>query len=152
MELTHFLTWLIALSVILTIGLGSMIWAYVGSGSVTLLFDQPVPLPTATPAIETEATQWFQQGYTAFQARQYQTAATCFQRSIQADRSLAEAHHNLGLALANWRRDREAVNALVEASQLYAQNGNRQAIDHLKHQLETLKAHSKPTVNQQPTS
>ncbi|NJN87784.1 MAG: tetratricopeptide repeat protein [Leptolyngbyaceae cyanobacterium SL_7_1] len=136
-----------------------MVWAYVGAGSVTVLFEQPVAIATDTPAtdtpapstptIETEATQWFQQGYAAFQGREYQAAATCFQQSIQLDRSVAEAHHNLGLVLANLRRDREAVGHLVEASQLYAQIGNRGAIDQVKHQLETLKTRSTPVAKKQ---
>lgn len=139
MEFTHFLTWLIVLAVVLVGGLAAMTWAYVGAGSVAVLFEAAVPI--ADLPLE-EAMQAFQQGYIAFQQRHYAEAADWFQQSLQQDRSIAETHHNLGLVLTNLRRDREAVNQLVEASQLYAVSGNAEALELLKHQLEALKARS----------
>lgn len=140
METAHFLTWLIVFAFLSGIGLGVMIWAYVGSGSTSVLFRDPVMLPPVdgTP-VETEAIALLQQGVVAFQAGKYRQSVDHFTQAIQLDPTLATAHHNLGLALANLKQDREAVSQWIRASELYAQQDQGEAIALVKQHLEFLK-------------
>jgi hypothetical protein len=53
---------------------------------------------------------------------------------------MAVAYHNRGLAFANLRQDDESVANLLQAAELYLQEGNQPAIAIVKKNLELLKA------------
>ena len=140
METAHFLTWFIVFALLSGVGLGAMIWAYTGSGSTSVLFRDPVKLPLADDSnVKTEAIAPFQQGVVSFQAGKYRQSVDQFTQAIQLDPTLATAHHNLGLALANLKQDREAVSQWIRASELYAQQDQGEAIALIKQHLESLK-------------
>jgi tetratricopeptide (TPR) repeat protein len=117
-------------------GIGSMVWAYVGSGSRQVLFPEPIVIELP----ETEATKAFQQGCLAYQSGRYQAAIDPFNQAIQLDPTFAEAFHNRGLTWANLRRDDDATINLVKASELYLERGDRASVSVIKQNLEALKA------------
>lgn len=129
---------------VLGVGLGTMLWAYRGSGSQVVLFPEPVSLPPGeSSTIQTEAMAPFERGCDQFRAGHYRQAADQFSRAIQRDSTLAEAYHNQGLAIANLRQLNEAVAYLVKASELYSQHDNQAGLALIKQQLEMLKATKK---------
>jgi tetratricopeptide (TPR) repeat protein len=135
----NFLTWFMAIALVATIGLGAMIWAYKGAGSVAVLFKEPLnPSPIPTDAGNGVA-ELFQQGIEAYQSGVYRRAVDHFSVVIQKDDTFAEAYHNRGLALANLRQDAEAVRNLMKAGDLYLEQGNQDAIVLLKQHLEVMK-------------
>lgn len=128
-----------AIALVATIGLGAMIWAYKGAGSVAVLFKEPLnpsPIPTDAGG---EVAELFQQGIEAYQSGAYRRAVDHFSAAIQKDDTFAEAYHNRGLALANLRQDAEAVRNLMKAGDLYLEQGNQDAIVLLKQHLEVMK-------------
>lgn len=141
MELTNF----IALSAIvvasLGIGLGTMAWAYVGKGSISVLFQEPILNLPEFPATDvgSKASVYFQQGIEAYQSGNYRKAKYKFSSALQLISTLAAAYHNRALAVANLRSDDEAVADLIRASELYQQQGNGSAIALVKQNLEALK-------------
>jgi len=135
MEITNFLTWLLCIGLIASIGIGTMIYAYSGQGSISVLFTEPISISS-----EAEAAVNFEQGCEAFQIGNYQQAINKFTEAIQNNSNTAEAYHNRGLAYANLRQDDESVTNLLEAGELYIQEGNQQAIATLKKNLQLLKA------------
>lgn len=140
MEANNFLTWLAVVLAIAGFALISMLWAYVGAGSVRVRFTEPVdPSLPSTEQGEAVVTL-FQQGVTAFQSRNYQQAADYFTQVIQQNSQLAAAHHNRALALANLRQDNAAAQGLARAGELYLEQSNGEAIALLKHHLDLLKA------------
>ncbi len=145
MELTNFLIWLIAIAVIIGVGLGTMVWAYLGAGSTNVLFPAPISSSAAKAAIS-ELAEAYQQGYHAFESGKYRQAIIYFNQAIQLNPSLAEAYHNRGLAFANLRQDNEAVANLMQAGDWYAQQGNESAIIEVKANLNQIKA-SKSTIS-----
>ncbi|MGB3401950.1 MAG: hypothetical protein WBA77_04605 [Microcoleaceae cyanobacterium] len=141
MENADFLTWLILIGTIASIGIGSMVYAYKGQGSVSVLFDEPLPLPTSLPDSDsgTEAAVQFQEGKDAYQAGQYRKAIDYFTQAIEQEASLAQAYHNRGLAYANLLQDDDSVVNLLNASELYAQQDNQDALRLLKQHLLSIK-------------
>jgi tetratricopeptide (TPR) repeat protein len=141
MEKADFLTWLILIGTIAVIGVGSMVYAYKGQGSVSVLFDEPLPLPASLPDSDrgTEAAVQFQEGKDAYQAGQYRKAIDYFTEAIQHETSLAQAYHNRGLAYANLLQDDDSVVNLLNASELYAQQDNQDALRLLKQHLLAIK-------------
>ncbi|WP_426561435.1 tetratricopeptide repeat protein [Dapis sp. BLCC M172] len=137
MEIANFLTWLIFFGLITSIGIGAMIYAYRGQGSISVLFTEPI---SKSELIPPEAAVNFQQGCEAFQLGNYQQAINNFTEAIQNNSNIAEAYHNRGLAFANLRQDDESVANLLQAGQLYLQEGNQEAIAIVKKNLESLKA------------
>jgi tetratricopeptide (TPR) repeat protein len=141
MELTNF----IALSAIvvasLGIGLGTMAWAYVGKGSISVLFQEPILNLPEFPATDvgSKASVYFQQGIEAYQSGNYRKAKDQFSSALQLISTLAAAYHNRALAVANLRSDDEAVADLIRASELYQQQGNGSALALVKQNLEALK-------------
>ncbi|MGL5059206.1 MAG: hypothetical protein ACRC62_04415 [Microcoleus sp.] len=141
MELTNFIAWCVIAIVALGIGLGTMTWAYVGKGSISVLFPEPILKMPEFPATDasSKATVDFQQGIEAYQSGNYRKAKDEFSRALRRVETLAEAYHNRGLVLANLRSDNEAVADLIRASELYQQQGNDSAIALIKQNLAALK-------------
>lgn len=142
MEISDFLTWLILIGTVALIGGGSMVYAYQGKGSISVLFDQPLSLPASLPDSQsgTEASIQFQEGYNAYKQGQYRQAIDCFTQAIHQESSLAQAYHNRGLAYANLRQDDDSVVNLLSASEFYSQQDNKEALLLLKQHLEAIKA------------
>lgn len=140
MELVKLLIGAIAIAAIISIGVGAMLRAYIGAGSISVLFPEPIPAPTESPSDgEAEAVESFQQGIEAYRSGNYRQALARFNRAIELVSSFAEAYHNRGLIFANLRQDNEAAKNLLSASELYAQQGKREEIAIVKQNLETLK-------------
>ncbi|MGD1704718.1 tetratricopeptide repeat protein [Dapis sp. BLCC M229] len=137
MEIENFLTWLIFFGLITSIAIGAMIYAYRGQGSISVLFTEPISISSLRPP---ETAVNFQQGSEAFQVGNYQQAINKFTEAIQTNSNIAEAYHNRGLAFANLRQDDESVANLLQAGELYLQEGNQEAITIVKKNLELLKA------------
>ncbi|HEY9640791.1 MAG TPA: hypothetical protein V6C57_09925 [Coleofasciculaceae cyanobacterium] len=140
MNTFSFLIWMIFIGTIASFAIISMSQAYVGAGSLALVFPEPIlpavlPLPTLNPA----AASQFQQGCEAFQAKKYGRAADRLAVAIQLDPTFAEAHHNRGRAIANLRKDNEAANTLVKAGELYLQQDNTAGYEQVKQDLQLLK-------------
>ena len=112
-----------------------MIYAYRGQGTISVLFTQPILISS-----QTEATVMLKQGCEAFLAGNYQQAINKFTETIQSNSNMAVAYHNRGLAFANLRQDDESVANLLQAAELYLQEGNQPAIAIVKKNLELLKA------------
>ena len=138
METTNFLIVFIAITVVAGVGIGSMIWAYVGAGSRAVLFKEPILNIVSDQ--KNEALQQFQQGIIAFREGRYLAAIEQFTQVIQLDSTLAEVYHDRGLAFANLRRDDDASFNLVKASELYLERGDRASVTIVKQNLEALKA------------
>jgi thioredoxin-like negative regulator of GroEL len=137
MENTSLFVWFIVIALVATIGLGSMVQAYAGSGSLAVLFPEPIaPAPTLNP----EAATLFQQGCEAYQAKQYRRASDRFIAATQLDQTFAEAFHNLGLVTANLRQDNAAAQYLLQAGEKYLEQGNTEGYTQVKNALEQLKA------------
>ena len=118
-----------------SVGISAMIYAYRGQGTISVLFTQPISI-----SLEAEAAVNFQQGCEAFQVGNYQQAIKKFTEVIQNNSNIAQAYHNRGLAFANLRQDDESVANLLQAAELYLQEGNQPAIAIVKKNLELLKA------------
>jgi tetratricopeptide (TPR) repeat protein len=137
METVNLLAVLSVVTIVSGVGIGSMVWAYVGAGSQEVLFKDPILvdlLPT------TAAINALQQGCLEYQAGQYQRAIDSFNQAILLDPTCAEAFHNRGLSWANLRRDDDATLNLVKASELYLARGDRPSVDLIKQNLTALKA------------
>jgi tetratricopeptide (TPR) repeat protein len=152
MEITNFLTWFLFIAGVIGIGLGVMVRAYIGSGSISILFPDPVLAPPAVLAADTEAAAQFQQGVAAFQAGKYRKAVNRFSQAIQRVSTFAEAYHNRGLAFANLRQDDDAARNLVKAGEGYLEQGNQDAFATVKQNLEALKARKQARENRQPAT
>lgn len=141
MEITNFIALSVIVAVVLGIGLGTMAWAYLGKGSISVLFKEPILSSPEFPDTEAgrKASVDFQQGIEAYKSGNYRRAKDKFSSAIQLISTLAEAYHNRGLAFANLRSDDEAVANLLGASELYQQQGNGLAIETIKQNLEALK-------------
>ena len=141
MEITSFLTWFLLIATVAGVGIGAMIYAYVGAGSVSVLFQDPIALPLSLPDSEagTEASLQFQQGYSAYQTGNYRKAVEHFTQAIQQVSTLAEAYHNRGLAYANLRQDDNSVVNLLSASELYGKQENMEKLAVLKQNLEEIR-------------
>ncbi|MGF1479200.1 MAG: hypothetical protein ACFB4I_06880 [Cyanophyceae cyanobacterium] len=138
METTNFLAWLTCVTLVGGFGLGTMIWAYKGSGSTAILFPQPVAVPPSLLPVELKNT--FERASSAYTSGDFQAAAEEFSRVIQSAPTLAQAYHNRGLAFANLRQDNEAASNLARAGEIYAQHENSAGIEAVKQNLMTLKA------------
>ncbi|NJR40456.1 MAG: tetratricopeptide repeat protein [Leptolyngbyaceae cyanobacterium CSU_1_4] len=115
METSSFLIWIIAIGMVAVIGLGSMIQAYSGSGSLAVLFADPIA-PNPLPTLNATAAAQFQQGCEAYRQGKYRPASDRFTQAAQLDPTFAEAFHNLGLVTANLRQDNNAAQHLLLAA------------------------------------
>lgn len=138
MDTANFFIVLIAITLVASFGIGSMVWAYVGAGSRAILFNEPISKSIADE--KNEAIESFQQGVIAFKAGRYPDAIEQFTQAIQLSPSFAEAFHDRGLAFANLRRDDDATFNLVKASELYLERSDRDSLAIVKQNLEALKA------------
>jgi thioredoxin-like negative regulator of GroEL len=139
METSSFLIWIIVIGVLTVFGLGNMIQAYSGSGSLAVIFTAPIvphPLPTLNP----EAAAQFQQGCEAFEQGKYRRANDRFTQAAKLDETFAEAFHNLGLVTANLRQDNHAAQHLLLAGERYLEQGNTAGYEQVKEALGLLKA------------
>ncbi len=134
MELFDFATWLGTVGGIVGLGLGVMLWAYRGRGSLAVLFTQAV---TAEPSVAA-APRW-QQGLEAFAQGDYRRARDRFSAVTRSQPDCGAAYHNLALALANLRQMDEAVAYLLQASERYGATGDRAALNLIKQHLTALK-------------
>ena len=141
MEQVNFITLCIAIAAVLGIGLGAMTWAYLGKGSISVLFKEPISSLPQLPVTDagSKAAVYFQQGITAYNLGNYRQATELFNKAIQLVSTLAEAYHNRGLAFANLRSDDDAVANLLKASELYQQQDKGEAIAIIKQNFEALK-------------
>jgi hypothetical protein len=128
MELGNLIIAIVTLGGIAASGLGILIWAYNGSGSVVVLFREVMPVPDDLGATEQTL---FQQGIAAYITGQYRRSAERFSQI----RTHPAALHNLGLALANLRQDDRATRELLNAAAAYQEIDDRPAIDLVKQQL-----------------
>ena len=138
MDTVNFLIVFIAITVVASVGIGSMVWAYVGAGSRAVLFKEPIFNVASDP--KNEALQQFQQGIVSFREGRYPAAIEQFTQAIQLAPTFAEIYHDRGLAFANLRRDDDATFNLVKASELYLERGDRASVTIVKQNLEALKA------------
>ena len=138
MNLFNLAIWLIIISVMAGIGIGSMIWAYSGSGSVSVIFNEPITIKSE--GIDPEAIEQYQQGCIAYRSRKYRRAIEQFKESIKINIDFAEAYHNLGLSFANLRQDDNAVENLLQAGKLYAKQDRQTALETIEQNLKALKA------------
>lgn len=141
METTNFLTWFGVIGLVAGFSLGVMVWAYVGTGSISVLFETPLPLPPGLDPTgqDSAITERFQQGVEAFQSRKYRQAKQCFTQVVE-QQDWAEAYHNLGLVCANLYEDFEALTYLRQAGFSYAQREDEGGIALIKDHLEAIKA------------
>ncbi len=138
MDTANFLIVVIAISAVAGVGIGSMVWAYVGAGSRAILFKEPIVKVSLDQ--KNEALPPFQQGIVEFREGRYLAAIEHFTQAIQLDPAIAEIYHDRGLAFANLRRDDDATFNLVKASELYLEQGDRDSVTIVKQNLEALKA------------
>jgi tetratricopeptide (TPR) repeat protein len=127
---------LLSLISVALIGVTVLSWAYVGSGSVAVLFWEILPAPeplTGTALIH------FQQGVSAYRAQQYRRAIEQFSQALQMVPNLVEATHNIGLAFANLRQDDRATEHLLKAVDEYLARRDRASADLVRLQLTALR-------------
>ncbi|WP_449421025.1 tetratricopeptide repeat protein [Phormidium nigroviride] len=141
MEQINLITLCIVIAAVLGIGLGAMTWAYLGKGSISVLFQEPISSLPQLPATDagSKAGVYFQQGIDAYKLGNYRQAAEQFNQAIELVSNLAEAYHNRGLAFANLRSDDDAVTNLLKASELYQEQNHGEAIALIKQNFEALK-------------
>jgi hypothetical protein len=128
MDLGNSIIAIVTLGGVAASGLGILIWAYSGAGSVVVLFREVMPVPEDLGATEQTL---FQQGVAAYITGQYRRSAERFSQI----RTHPAALHNLGLALANLRQDDRATRELLNAAAAYQEIDDRPAIDLVKQQL-----------------
>jgi tetratricopeptide (TPR) repeat protein len=135
METTKVVGVLALLALVASVGIGVMVWAYLGSGSVSVLFTEVNPVPPSLPDASQPA---FQTGIRAYIRGHYRRAIVSFNRVIEQQPRCAAAQHNLGLAYANLRQDDRATLHLLKAAQLYAEQRNPVGVVFVKSHLQTL--------------
>ncbi|MBI4781083.1 MAG: hypothetical protein HY785_07130 [Oscillatoriophycideae cyanobacterium NC_groundwater_1537_Pr4_S-0.65um_50_18] len=147
MNTSSFIIWAIFVGAIAAFAIITMSQAYVGSGSLALVFSEPIALAdaseesasAASSAPATPEIALFKQGSIAFQAGNYRQAADRFATLLQRHPHVAEAYHNRGRAIANLRSDNEAASTLVKAGELYLQQDNTAGYEQVKQDLQQLK-------------
>lgn len=135
---TELITWLVVVLGILGFGMGSMLVAYRRPAGATVLFPAPVN-ELSTPMTE-QARTLFQAGVTHFERGNYAQAIGQFSQVMELEPTCAEALHNGGLAYANLGNDNQAVQALLQASDRYDQQGTKAGLNRVKYALEQVAA------------
>jgi tetratricopeptide (TPR) repeat protein len=141
---------IIVLTVLLLLaiaGAGSMIWAYVGSGSLAVLFQEVISAPKH---LSPQTLQLFQTGIGTYVRQRYRTAIDQFTQVIQEESTCAAAYHNRGLALANLNQDDQATTNLIKAAELYLSQGDQASAGLVKQHLVALKVRSRDRQNLKP--
>ena len=127
---------LLVLGLVTLTGVGSMVWAYQGGGSVAVLFLEVIPPPIA---LEGPSRRSFETGIRNYCSGQYKQATTAFAQVIQRSPDCPEAHHNYALAMANQRQDDKATAAFLKTADLYVNQGDRNGVDLVKSHLIALR-------------
>ncbi len=136
MEWGNLIAAIVTLGCVASFGLGMMIWAYNGAGSVAILFREVIPVPQDLSGAQQ---QLFQQGVAAYIRGQYRRSADRFSQILNPAAPCAAAVHNLGLSLANLRQDDRATRQLLKAAALYQTAGDSNSADLVKRQLVKLR-------------
>jgi tetratricopeptide (TPR) repeat protein len=139
LETGNLLTWVGAIALIGGFALVVMRWAYIGSGSRTLLFAAPLELPPELVTADGLGFLPFAQGCAAFRQGELPQAIAHFSAALQAVPDWAIAHHNLGRAQANLKQDNAAVRRLVRAGELYLEAGDVSGYAQVKADLEYMR-------------
>lgn len=138
METDRFLVWVLFFGTIATVSIVAMFRAYVGKGSLAVVFTEPLTVPLL-PTLNAKAAAQFQQGCDALRLGNYRKASDRLNKAIQQDPQFAEAYHNRGRAVANLRQDNEAAALLVKAGELYLEQENTAGYEQVKQDLQRLK-------------
>lgn len=125
-----------ALGLVAGLGLGIMIWAYTGAGSVAIIFREVMPVPPL--GLSARQQQLFQQGIAAYIAGQYRRAAERFAQVVKQQPDCAAAVHNHGLTLANLRQDDQSARELLKAAEMYLKHDDTASAELVKTQLRKL--------------
>jgi tetratricopeptide (TPR) repeat protein len=135
---TELITWLVVVFGILGIGMGTMLRAYRRPAGARVPF--PAPVRELSVPLSDRARDSFQTGVATFERGRYAQAIGQFTQVLATEPACAEAIHNGGLAYANLGNDNLAVQALLKASDLYAQQGTQAGLERVKYALEQLAA------------
>ncbi len=136
MEWGNLIAAIVTLGCVAIFGLGMMIWAYNGAGSVAVLFREVIPVPQDLSGTHQRL---FQQGVAAYISGQYRRSVDRFSQILNQSAPCAAAVHNLGLSLANLRQDDRATRQLLKAAALYQTAGDSNSADLVKRQLVKLR-------------
>jgi tetratricopeptide (TPR) repeat protein len=142
METTNFAVLMLVLGIATLLGAGSMMWAYQGAGSIAVVFLEVMPVPEG---LSDEVRSLFQSGVSEYCKGQYRRSANYFVQVLRLDPTIAAAHHNHALALANQREVTKATKAFLTAADLYTQAGDRLSAELVKQHLQALKRSVKPS-------
>ncbi|MFZ4639214.1 MAG: tetratricopeptide repeat protein [Nodosilinea sp.] len=140
--------WLVMVVTVLGLGMGSMLWAYRRPLGTEPLF-RAAMTSTSLP-LSHRAQEQFEKGCGAFQQGRYTAAIAAFNRTLQREPGCAEAWHNSGRCQANLGQDGLAVEAFLQASDRYNQQGTRVGLDAVKQDLVAL-AQRHPQSGAEPT-
>ena len=135
---TELITWLVVVLGILGFGMGSMLLAYRRPAGATVLF--PAPVTDLSAPVADQARALFEAGVADFERGRYPQAIGQFSQVMELEPACAEALHNGGLAYANLGNDNLAVQALLQASDRYDQQGTKAGLDRVKYALEQVAA------------
>lgn len=127
---------LLVLGLVTLTGVGSMIWAYQGGGSIAVLFLEVIPPPIA---LEASSRRSFETGIRDYCSGHYRHAIASFTQVIKRSPDCPEAHHNYALAMANQRQDDKATAAFLKTADLYAKQDDRAGVDLVKSHLIALR-------------
>jgi tetratricopeptide (TPR) repeat protein len=136
METTNFAILMLVLGIATLIGAGSMMWAYQGAGSIAVIFLEVMPVPEG---LNDEIRSLFQSGVSEYCKGQYRRSANYFVQVLRLAPTIAAAHHNHALALANQREITKATKAFLKAAEVYTQENDRLSTDLVKQHLQALK-------------
>jgi hypothetical protein len=136
MELGNLFAAIVTIGGVAMFGVGMLIWAYKGAGSVAVLFIEVIPVPAELSGLEQ---QLFQQGIAAYITGRYRRSVDRFSQIIGQSDTCVAAVHNLGLSLANLRQDDRATRELLKAAALYQTAGDSNSADLVKRQLTQLR-------------
>jgi hypothetical protein len=125
------------LGLVATSFVGSMVWAYKGSGSVAVLFREVVPVPVG---LSEGARRQFQAGVSDYIAGRYRRALSHFTQVLQGDPTCAAARHNCGLAYANLRQEDSAMVSLLAAAETYGTSGDNASVGLVKRHLSAIRS------------
>ncbi len=127
---------LLVLGLVTLTGVGSMIWAYQGGGSIAVLFLEVIPPPIT---LEESSRRSFETGIRDYCSGHYSHAIASFTQVIKQSPDCPEAHHNYALAMANQRQDDKATAAFLKTADLYAKQDDRAGVDLVKSHLIALR-------------
>jgi hypothetical protein len=139
------MAWMIVVSGILGLGMGSMVWAYRRPLGNRALFPTPIAEPSVP--IADKARRKFDEGCEAFRRQRFVGAVERFTEVMELEPDCAEAFHNCGLAYANLGTDGLAARALVKASECYDRQGTKSGLDLVKQHLQQLAQRPQQTAS-----